>query len=1352
MHKIIDHKTNGIMETKLDKKNIEDIFALSPLQEGMLFHYLKQPGNNAYFEQLCLHIKGDVELDFFHIAWQRVIKANPMLRALFRWEKMDYPVQVILTHHSPEFQFHDLSLPAVSQRDIRLVELKLKDRERSFDLTAVPFRLMLCKMAERQYRMIISNHHILYDGWSNGIILKEFLQAYDDVVTGQPEGKAKAGQYKSFVKWLREIPKEPHLEFWRHYLKGISGSTPLAIKRNNGLATKSAAEPAKAAFLQCQPGEEASCRMHAFAMDHKLTAASYLFSTWGLLLQRYNNTGEAVLGTTIAGREAPVNGIEEIAGLFINTLPLRISAQKDETVSGFFQRCHRQLLERGNHEFSALTDIESETQQGLIDSLVVVENYPLEQLKADSPSLSTSLQFDGYSAYEMTHFDLTLHVTLLSELNLKFAYNPDVYASADIGQLARHFTRLLSYFPAHPHQLIADIELPTAEERSTLLFDFNRTGSLEIPVSSLQALFRQQARRTPDAIALSGMSDSQFNISQINHTQISYRQLSRLSCSLAGQLRRLGAGRGRIIAVQMERSIEMVVAVLGILEAGAAYLPLSPDYPVERSDYILGDCGASICLTNQPPLPSNRHNCRYIQLDGATLLDTEIPWPHEEPAEANLQDNDTPCYIIYTSGSTGKPKGVMMAQFAVLNLLASLQRNYSFGERDVYLLKTSFVFDVSVSELLGWFGGRLAILPSGDEKDPHAMITEITRQGVSHINFVPSMFNLLLNQLEATDSGKLGSLRTIFLAGEALLPELVLKYRRLGIAAKLENLYGPTEAAVYASQYSLSNWQSRQSVFIGKPLHNIRLYNLDHQGRVQPVGVPGELYIGGAGLAKGYLNQPQLTASQFIHQYLNQRLYKTGDLVRWHGDGNLEFLGRMDSQVKVRGFRIEPGEIESRLLSHKDVDEALVTTSTLGPEKNGEDKFLCAYVTLNPDRHTTWETTLRSYLLAALPDYMEPAFFIRLDRMPLTPGGKIDRQRLPRPDQQRQQDYIAPRSKVEKELAAIWAAVLQMDVSLIGVGDNFFRLGGHSLKATILVSRIHKQLGVKLPLNRIFKSPRISALAEDIRDAKRESYTAIPVACPQAHYPLSSAQKRLYFLQQMAPTSTSYNMPLFLPLKGKLDAHRWESALVQLIHRHESLRTSFIKVDDTPMQRVHEEVDFKLRQFDCSPHSGNGLEEIAASFVRPFELDRAPLLRSALVHSHGSYTWLVDIHHIVSDGTSQAVLKQELSALYLGHTLTPLTLQYKDFSMWQNRLMEQEALTGQLDYWLNLYKGDIPRLNIPADFVRPEQFSFAGDRVSFILEGEFIRLAQKHGATLFMNMLAALNVLFYKYTHQEDII
>lgn len=1027
------------------KENIANIIALTPLQEGMLFHYLTGDSENRYFEQLSLNIRGKIEKPVFQRAWNILVETNEMLRTLFRWENVNNPVQIVLKKHTVKPEYYDLSDGGESEKQSEktrsLEKIRTEDRAHKFDLRDVPFRVILCKIEEERYELIISNHHILFDGWSTGIILKEFFTAYNALKNeALPEKRVKT-PFKRFVLYLQGRDKNREEDYWKAYLKGLDSRTEMSIKkRREETGSEGSEETDNYGFVL---EEDLVEKLEGVTKRYKITTASLLYVSWGMLQQKYNNCDDVVFGTTVSGRGVKIKGIEDMVGLFINTIPLRVTTRPGEKAADLLRRVHRGLQKREEYESGSLVKIkeysEIDGNEELFDSIVVIENYPLAGLPTGGRG---GLVPGAYSMFEATHYDMTVGFTLFDGIRVNLSYNRARFHKETVEGMAGHLLSIFHWITGNPDQSIEEFEILSDKEKRKLLVEFNGTAADYPRDKTIHQLFEEQAERTPDSIAVHWADSADMTYSELNNT----------SNRWAHRLWEKGVQPGDIVAILMERSIEMLIGIFAVLKAGAAYLPMDPEYPEERRKYILTDSNARVLLS---------------ELSGE--LPTQPTHPTHLTHLTHLTHPTHLAYIIYTSGSTGKPKGVAVEHRSPVNLLYALQETYPLKERDTYLLKTAYTFDVSVTELFGWFlgGGGLAVLEKNGEKDPQKIIEAVENFRVTHINFVPSMFNVFVDELNARNIFRLSRLKYIFLAGEALLPGLVNKFSQLGTQIRLENIYGPTEAAVYASRYSLSRWSGHGPVPIGKPMQNMNILILDRHGFLSPIGVPGELNISGAGVARGYLNNPELTARVFY------KSYKTGDLARWLPSGNIEYLGRLDHQVKIRGFRVELGEIENRLLAHEDIKEAVVIVK----EVTGKENRLHACIVSGK---TFDLTELRDFLAKELPGYMIPAHFVQLEKIPLTPSGKVDRTVLAESGNLLGTGlpYVSPGNELEKSIAAVWKELLQLEK--VGVNDNFFDIGGNSLSMIRLNGRLKKLLKKDIPMVTLFNYPTITSLARHL--------------------------------------------------------------------------------------------------------------------------------------------------------------------------------------------------------------------------------------------------------------------------------
>ncbi len=1092
------------MKTKpLAKENIQDIIALTPMQEGLLFHYLTGSQWDHYCEQLTLELAGDIREDMFKQAWQAVVDANPMLRTLFRWEKVEQPVQIILKEHTPEIYFHDLSAPESGNAAQRFEAVKTEEKRRGFDLRRVPFRVTLCKMTANTARMIIGNHHILYDGWSNGVLLEEFFTHYRCLTEGLPAPKVARGAFKEYVQWVRKRDLEKEAAYWRGYLEGVEGGTRLPFNRAAGGITPPAAEPADIRHYESHLDATLKTEIDGFLKGAKSTLAALIYTAWGLLLQRYLDSPDVLFGITLSGRSAKVAEIEKIVGLFINTLPLRVTTGPGDTVETLLTRTSKALRQKETVESTSLASIRDycklENQEELFDTLVVIENYPLDTLLL---KMEGSLKAGAYHMEERTHYHLTLGVTVLFDrIETLFSYDAGLLDPGAVERMAGHFKNITRAMLDEPSGGAASLDFLTEGERKQVLREFNDTQAPYRRDVVIHRIFEEQAAKYPDAVALSA---PEREVEEPGYRFLTYRELDRRANRLARTLRGRGCGPDRPVGLLVERSLEMMIGIFAVLKAGGAYLPIDPGYPPHRTAFVLADSGADVLLTF-PPFGQPAESFGGTMLN---LCAEAVFHPDDTAPDTGVQPTHL-AYLIYTSGSTGKPKGAMLQHRSLVNRLNWMQKAYPIGPGHTLLQKTPYTFDVSVWEIIWWslHGASLCCLIPGGEKDPAGIVRTIQHRHITVMHFVPSMLNAFLEFIATANAvPRLASLRQVIASGEALTVAQVELFNRLlyeNHGTRLANLYGPTEATIDVSYFDCSTGGPFETIPIGKPIDNTQLLIVDSRFRPQPVGVPGELCIGGDNLARGYLNRPELTHENFVcvegrgekgegrkkqdggsppHfeaegplssplSPLPSPLYKTGDLARWMPDGNIEYLGRIDFQVKIRGFRIELGEIESLLSSHPDVREAVVVARKGGDGEN----FLCGYYVsakeLPPE-------DLKAHLSARLPGYMAPSFYFRLEALPLTASGKINRRALPEPEAHRpglRETFVAPRDDLEQVIAGAWKGVLKIDG--VGVNDNFFDLGGNSLTLIRLSGRLQKELGKEVPVVALFNHSTVAAQA-----------------------------------------------------------------------------------------------------------------------------------------------------------------------------------------------------------------------------------------------------------------------------------
>ncbi|WDG77011.1 amino acid adenylation domain-containing protein [Pseudomonas chlororaphis] len=1038
-----DFPLAGLNQQQLDSlplvaQEIEDIYPLSPMQQGMLFHTLYEQAAGDYINQIRVTIEG-LDTARFQQAWQATVQAHEVLRSGFFWQgQLEWPCQVV--YRQASLPIEQLDWRAMPELEQELLSLQEAQRQQGFDLAKAPLvRLLLVRTDDSRYELIYTNHHILMDGWSNSRLFGEVLQRYAGVAV--PEA---TGRYRDYIGWLQERDAALTEAFWREQLRPLQ--TPTRLGSSQPLALTGYGQ------YQSSLDRELTGRLEAFARRNKVTLNTLIQAAWLILLQRHSGQPVVAFGATVAGRPAELDGIEQQIGLFINTLPVISAVDAQLSVADWLQAVQARNLALREHEHSALYDIQRWAEQGgeaLFDNILVFENYPVS--KALEQGGGSGLRFGAPKAHEQTGYPLTLLVDMGETLSLQFSFARASFSAQAVETYGRHLLNLLQGMVEDSQQRLGELPMLDVAERQLVLEQWNATERdypLQRPV---QQLIEEQAARTPEAPALA-----------FGEQRLSYAELNRRANRLAHRLIEAGVGPDVLVGLAVERSIEMVVGLLAVLKAGGAYVPLDPEYPRERLAYMLDDSGVKLLLTQahlleQLPIPQGLQSLVLEQ--GESWLEG-----YSEENPSIVLDGENLAYVIYTSGSTGQPKGAGNRHSALTNRLLWMQEAYSLDASDTVLQKTPFSFDVSVWEFF-WplmTGSRLVVAAPGDHRDPAKLVSLINAEQVTTLHFVPSMLQAFLQD---PDVSSCHSLQRIVCSGEALPVDAQQQVFAKLPQASLYNLYGPTEAAIDVTHWTCVD-EGRDAVPIGRPIANLGCYILDSNFEPVPVGVLGELYLGGVGLARGYHRRPGLSAERFVaHPFVSgERLYRTGDLARYREDGVIEYAGRIDHQVKLRGLRIELGEIEARLLEHDRVREAAVLAV--------ESKHLVGYLVLQ-DASDDWREVLSEHLAQHLPDYMVPAQWVLLEQMPLSPNGKLDRKALPKPDANLQaREYVAPHSELEQQIAAIWAEVLE--VERVGLNDNFFELGGHSLLATQVVVRLREQLHAEFDVKSIFSTPTLA--------------------------------------------------------------------------------------------------------------------------------------------------------------------------------------------------------------------------------------------------------------------------------------
>src|SRR5271165_1819759 len=1290
-----------------EQRNIDSIYPLSPMQQGMLFHTLLAPKSGVYFNQILYTLTGCLQKAAMQRAWQQVVDRHEALRTLFVWEAREKPLQVVRRRVTLPWEELDWCGLSADEQDAKLAALLQADRRRGFDLTRAPLmRLALIRLGENHHELIWSHHHLLFEGWSSFLILKDVMAIYQALSEGRDCRLEPVRPYRDYIKWLQRQDSSKAEGFWRAALKGFAAPTPLLGSPRPGEHEVQDYEIAEQ--LGSTP-PSLTAALKSFARQNDLTLGTIVQGAWAILLSRYSGETDVVFGSTVSGRSAELVGIESMVGLFINSLPVRAQFSPQVATLAWLKDFQDKSVEMRQYEHSPLVDVQgwSEVRRDhpLFQSLVVFENHPVD---ASVWGQDGTLQISNMRVVAPTNYPLAIAVVPRTELSIRVRYDSRRFDRAAISRMLGHLNALLEGILSNPDQQLSDLSMLSEGERHQLLVEWNQTQQ-DFPRSKcIHELVEEQAGHTPEAVAV-----------VFESTQLTYRELNHRANQLAHHLQKLGVGPDTLVGICLERSLEMVVGLLGILKAGGAYVPLDPGYPKERLAFMVHDSGASVLLTHRglrDQLQVENPNCQILCLDAdsGTIARSPTRNPISGVGPENL------AYVIYTSGSTGRPKGVEIEHHALTNFLCSMAQEPGLSETDVLLAVTTLAFDIAGLELFLPLitGARIELVSRETAQDGAALARTLSSSGATTMQATPATWRLLF------ESGWKGDRRLRALCGgEAMDRDLAA--RLVFTCGSVWNMYGPTETTIWSSVARIES----DEVTIGRPIANTQMYVLDGTREPVPPGVTGELHIGGVQLARGYLGRPELTAEKFVQNPFGEgRLYKTGDLARYRSDGAIECLGRIDSQVKIRGFRIELGEIETVLRQHPSVQESIV----IAREDIPGEKRLVAYIvardhTPGDERLTRHAISrngaaspseLREFLKVNLPEYMVPAHFVFLEKLPLTPNGKIDRKALPKPQEGELclEQYVAPRDPIEEILAGIWAEVLGRE--RVGIHENFFDLGGHSLLATQVVSRVREAFDrrIEVPVRALFEAPTVASLGARLTEAGQGENVPPPIRAVSRQEPLalSFAQQRLWFLDRLEEgRSVTYQVPLAIRLQGALQVDALERALSEIVRRHEVLRTIFGPGEEGPLQLIVPEAETGLSLIDLidCPEGEREAElrrRLREEVCEPFDLARGPLLRTRLYRlGEQEHVLFVNMHHIVTDGWSIGVLFRELGLLYSAFCkgqpspLPELAIQYADYARWQRDWLQGAALERQLEYWKEQLKSAPTLLELPTDRPRP---------------------------------------------------
>ncbi len=1346
---------------KIKKDNIEDIVEINRVQEGMLFYYLEDPGSARYFEQLCLEIEGEIDIKKIKAAWEKVVENNKALRSVFRWSGLEQPIQIILKKAELVFLEYDYSkIKNENALKEKCKALIFQDREKMFSIDEIPFRITFCKKTERECLLIISNHHIILDGWSTGIILNQFIRFYND--EKYSVGK-QIFRISDYADYMRCYPRTDGIAYWKNYLSNIDSPTFLECKSS-----------AKGENEYCSVNINRS-RIIDFVSVNKITMAEFFYMAWAMLLRNYANCNDVVFGTTISGRNIAVPGIDKATGLFINTLPIRVNVTDDGNLGDLFGNIRKSLVDRQEYELISQSEINQALKLGasesMYDSIVVVENYPLDKTMGEGDKL----HLKDYSIYEKTNYNITVNIAEKSELiEIKFLYNNEKFDDPYIKNMLEHFVNIIENIAKFElSEKCVNVEMLSEAEKRQIIEEFNDTTCSYRSDSCVHFEFERIVERYPERCAVKYDGDS-----------LTYRELNNIVNYYAYNLRSAGVVSNSIVGILFERSFDMIIAILAVLKAGGAYMPISLDAPEKRLHYMIENSGVEHIMTVSA-FNEKIENIPAINIINLDKMSYDESTVYENPVHINEMHDLV--YIIYTSGSTGIPKGVMIEHHSLMNRIGWMDKAYSIDIDDTVLQKTPYTFDVSVWELLWWSqkGACLYLMKHGEEKKPEKILDVVFENNITVMHFVPAMFSVFIEYFEDSkaDIEKMASLKRIFTSGEALNANQVNRFYKLNDKTDIVNLYGPTEAAIDVSCYHCSRGEVFTSIPIGKPIDNTKLFIVNSAQNIQPIGVAGELCICGVNLARGYLNKPELTEEKFCSgsRDINERFYKTGDVARLLPDGNIEYLGRCDDQVKIRGLRIELGEIENVIGKFDGISEVVAAVIK---SKTGDDQIVAYYVP-KASNVIVDINELKKFMLRYSPEYFIPAYFVKIDEMPKSTNGKIDRKDLLKlkVDAESRFQYKAPETEIQIKIAEVWSSLI--DIEKFGVDDNFFMLGGDSIRAIRLVSKLNKVFGVNISISDLYHNSTISGLEELIVNFSENSEAAVrrriteelekkgkeflSVSADTENiediFPLTDIQNGmlLYYLKD-DKKDVYFEQFVFEAKYKDFDSEKYKRALEYMVEENPILRTAF-DMDEylQPVQIVYRnyEIDYSYIRFDNQAFAKKHLEKLLAEDkARKFDITKdEKLWRFMIVNINDEFEYfIITCHHAILDGWSVNYMMAAIHERYLklhsgeGYTKRQLGVTYKDALI--DELVEKRNKSHRKFWYDELSDYSRLNLNVCYNHDRPSK----ADRITKVREFDDklynnLKSVAKRMKTSVKNIcFGAYTYILYMLSGQNDFV
>ncbi|MDP4143547.1 MAG: amino acid adenylation domain-containing protein [Bacillota bacterium] len=1245
---------------------IQNVYPLTAMQQGMLFNYLYNKDSKAYFQQLSFSLEADLDIDAFEKSLNKVIERYDVFRSIFIYEKVEEPKQVVLAERKARIYYEDISQMKFEERVLFLDEFKEKDKEKGFDISKdLLMRVSIIRLGVNDYQVVWSHHHIIMDGWCLGVVLKDFISIYRTIKYGDELKLAKGYQYVDYINWLVKQDKNYAEQYWKSYLEDYDNDISLQQKVKTKIYEYAKKE------IHFTINKELTSKVVDVCRKNNVTLNNVFQAIWAILLQKYNNVDDVVFGAVVSGRNAPIDGIEKMVGLFINTIPIRVKCDGNLSFKNLLEKVRDNYNKSIKYDFMSLAQIQNtcNLKQSLISNLFIFENYPAR----DIMNKGDNYKIKDVQSFEQTNYDFNIVIIPSDEIYIKLKYNSLVYDDKVVETIKNHILEIINCICSNSEICLKDIRMLTDNEYKQLVYKFN-LNEMEYPINAtIHELFEEQVVKTPDNAAVVYKNDA-----------ITYKELNEKANSVARVLRDMGVKRDTIVALVTERSIEMIIGILAVLKAGGAYLPIDSQYPNERVNYMLNDSKAKMLITNTD-IKDISFNGNIVDLRDNAIFDKD---------KSNLENINLAkdlAYIIYTSGTTGKPKGVMIENRSVINLSINLYKKIyqKYKSKLNVALLSPYVFDASVKQIFPCvlFGQTLVIIPEEERLNGEKLVNYYVEHSIDISDGTPAHLSIIQDIL--LDKDIEFPTKQFVIGGEELSIDLVRKIFNIyqNKSLKITNVYGPTECCDVSTMYDIDNQElEKLSIIpIGKNLENVQIYILDKQLNPVPFGTPGEIYISGDGLSRGYLNHLELTEDRFINNPFidGAKMYRTGDLGKRASNGDIEYLGRIDHQVKIRGFRIELGEIEKQILSYTGIKETVVICG----ENNHGSKYIAAFLISNGNLNVN---ELRKYLSKSLPNYMIPTYIMEVDKFPVTHNGKINKNELIEKIRTEQVQYVSPRNRLEEIVASVWKEVLHVDK--VGICDDFFALGGDDNSVLRAAMELQKH-NIVLNVSDLRLYPTIEKLGKHIKHIKSN-------ACQQTvtgDVELTPIQKD--FFERKLSNKDRWNQAFSLFKKDGFDEVIVKNVFGKIIEHHDALRMRYTIMDDRVIQHNDgiEEDLFTLDIYNLrnSNNVYESIEEAANKLHGEIRLDKGPLVKLGLFRTIEGDHLLIIIHHLVIDGVSWRIILEDFATGYkqlLNNQSISFPEKTDSFKHWAKQLKEYsntEKALQEINYWKSVNKASV---------------------------------------------------------------